>query len=95
MVPDRLWLDRRLNATDVRIWCVLAFLARARDHTDATDAAIGDQVGLSARTVRDSLRRLESCGFVGRDRQGEARIITLRPEGDGNPVPELGLRVFG
>ena len=32
MVPDRLWLDPRLKANDVRVWCALCFTARGRDH---------------------------------------------------------------
>ncbi len=95
MVPDRLWIDRRLGGSDLKVWCALCFLCRGRDFTDATDDAIAHQLGLSPRTVRDSLRRLETAGFLSRDRQGEARRITLRPEGDGRPIPELGLKVFG
>jgi predicted transcriptional regulator of viral defense system len=95
MVPDRLWLDPRLKANDVRVWCALCFTARGRDHTDATDQGLAAMMGMSERTIRDSLMRLEACGFVERTRRGERRAITLRPEGDGRALPELELRVIG
>jgi DNA-binding GntR family transcriptional regulator len=52
-------------------------------------------MGMSGRTIRDSLMRLEACGFVERTRRGERRAITFRPEGDGRALPELELRVIG
>lgn len=93
MVPDRLWLDRRLRGSDLKVWCALLFLARGRDYTDATDDAIASQLGISPRTVRDSLYRLERASFIERQRNGENRHTYLRPEGDGEPVPRMALRV--
>ena len=52
-------------------------------------------LGVSERTIRDSLMRLEECKFVERTRRGERRAITFRPEGDGRALPELELRVIG
>lgn len=95
MVPDRLWLDPRLQASDVRLWCALNFTARGREFSDATDAALAEMMGLSPQTVRRSLLRLEECRFIERSRQGEGREITLRPEGDGGSVPEMEFRVVG
>ena len=95
MVPDRMTFDDRLKSHEIRLWCVLNFTARGRDHTDATDAALAGMMKLSERTVRESLARLEECRFIERRRQGEGRMITLRPGGDGRAVPELELRVIG
>lgn len=95
MVPDRLWASERIQATDVRLWCALSFLARGRGYCEATDATLAAKIRLSEQTVRRSLLRLEECRFIERSRQGEGRIITLRPDGDGEPVPELAFRVIG
>lgn len=95
MVPDRLWMDSRLHAADVRLWCVLSFNARGRDHTEATDAALAELVQLSERSVRDSLSRLQAAGFIDRQGRGRSRTITLHPEGDGTPVRGMALRVVG
>ena len=95
MVPDRMTFDDRLKSHEIRLWCVLNFTARGRDHTDTTDAALAGMMKLSERTIQESLARLEECRFIERARRGEARVITLRPEGDGRAVPGLGLRVIG
>ena len=95
MVPDRLWLDPRLQANDVRLWCALTFTARGRDHTGVSDQGLAAMMGWSPQTVRRSLLRLEECRFIERARQGEGRMITLRPGGDGRAVPKLELRVIG
>ena len=95
MVPDALWLDSRLKANDIRLWCAMSFTARTRDHTEATDATLAEMLGSSPRTIRDSLARLEYTRFITRRRDGEVRVITLNPEGDGQMVPELQLRVVG
>jgi len=95
MVPDRMTFDDRLKSHEIRLWCVLCFAARGRDHTDVTDAALAAMMGMSERTVRESLARLEECRFIERARRGEGRVITLRPGGDGRAVPRLELRVIG
>ncbi len=95
MVPDRLWMDRRLTGSDVRLWCVLAFHARDRGYSDATDATLAEQVGVSPRSIRDGLGRLQDCQFLARHGRGSTRTITLRPEGDGTPIPGLVLKVVG
>jgi hypothetical protein len=95
MVPDRLTFDERLESHEIRLWCVLCFTARGRDHTDVTDAALAAMTKLSERTVQESLAGLEQCRFIERARRGEGRVITLRPGGDGRAAPELGLRVIG
>ncbi len=95
MVPDALWLDSRLKANDIRLWCALSFTARGRDHTEATDGALARQIQLSERSIRDSLYRLEECRFIDRKREGEGRVIHLHPRGDGATVSGLELKVIG
>ncbi len=95
MVPDRLHLDHRLAHVDVRTWCILAFTARGRDHTEATDGALAAMMGISQQSVRRSLLRLEGCRFIDRKREGEGRVIRLHPGGDGATVPGLEFRVIG
>ncbi len=93
MVPDRMTFDERLERGDIHVWCVLAFFARDRDHTEVTDAMLADKARVSERTIRDGLARLERSGFISRRREGMVRIITLMPDGDGQPIPEFSLRV--
>lgn len=95
MVPDRLWLDDRLQGADVHLWCALNFTARGRETTDASNSALAELVGLSERSVCDSLARLQAAGFIARTGRGRSRSITLHPEGDGSEVAAFGLRVFG
>ena len=66
MVPDRMTFDNRLKSHEIRLWCVLNFTARGRDHTDTTDAALAEMMKLSERTVQESLARLEECRFIER-----------------------------
>ena len=96
MIADRLWKDRNIAGTDLKVWCALEFIARGRGYLVATDEAIAEECGISPRTVRDSLQRLERAGFLRRDRdESGGRRITLRPDGpDGMPAaPEF--RVIG
>lgn len=94
MVPDRLWADARLDHLDVRLWCVLAFIARGRDQCDPTDATLASKLRISDRTVRRSLDRLHQAGYIERQRVGESRVITLKPTGDGEEITEFNLRVM-
>ena len=94
MTPDRMIFDDRLERGDYHVWCVLAFFARGRDHTDATDAMLATGARVSERTIRDALARMESCQYISRRREGLVRIITLMPEGDGQAIPEFTLRVM-
>src|SRR3954452_2950421 len=91
MVPDRMTFDDRLESHDVRLWCIMLFLARGRDTCDATDATLAEKLGANERTIRRSLVRLEKCQFISRKRQGERRIIALNPEGDGWVATEFTL----
>src|SRR5688572_614830 len=49
MIPDRMLLDHRLQAIDVRLWGILLFVARGRPELDSTDAALADKLGTSDR----------------------------------------------
>ena len=93
MVPDRMTFDDRLESHDVRLWCIMLFLARGRDTCDATDVTLAEKLGANERTIRRALVRLESCQFITRRREGERRIITLNPQGDGQLIPEFTLRI--
>lgn len=95
MIPDRMTFDERLDPGDVRVWACLAFLARfpTRSETTATDHAIAEKLRVSPQTIRRALLRLEQAGYIARGRDGQSRVITLQPNGDGRPVAELGLRL--
>ena len=49
-----------MGAADVHLWCALCFVTRGRAAAEATDAVLAELVGLSERTVRDSLARLQA-----------------------------------
>jgi DNA-binding MarR family transcriptional regulator len=93
MVPDRLWLDKTLQPIDIKLWCCLCFLARERGECSPTDATLAEKMEASQQTVRRCLHRLEAAQFIGRAMDGRTRIISLRPEGDRQPLPEYSLRV--
>jgi predicted transcriptional regulator of viral defense system len=98
MVPDQMWRKdprtgrRQTSGADLEVWCALCFLARERGFVDSTDEAIADECGIAARTVRDSLARLERRGFLERSKgeDGRRRLV-LRPEGQGGEPYPLGV----
>jgi hypothetical protein len=93
MIPDRLWTHPDLQLFDLKLWCVLQFLARGRGCCDPTDAVLAAKSGASQQTVRRSLQRLETAEFVTRTMESRTRVITLKPEGDGQPIEEFVLRL--
>ncbi len=66
MVADVMWADARVKDFDIRLWCVLGFYARGRDHCDPTDASIATTMGVSVATVKRGLQRLETTGYIER-----------------------------
>jgi hypothetical protein len=93
MVPDRLWTHQDLQLFDIKLWCALQFLARSRGYCEPTDATLAEKTDASQQTVRRSLQRLEAAEFIARTMDGRTRVITLKPEGDGQPVAEFELRI--
>lgn len=96
MIADRLWKDRNIAGTDLKVWCALEFISRGRGYLVATDEAIASECAISSRTVRDSLLRLERAGFLdrGRDESG-GRRITLMPDGPEGMPASPDFRVIG
>lgn len=93
MIPDRMWLHPDIKDFDLRLWCGLLFLARGRGVCVATDTVLAEKIGCSAQTVQRGLTRLERAKFIVREMDGRERVLRLRPEGDGVPMPEFDLRV--
>ncbi len=93
MIPDRLWLNSGIKDFDLRLWCCLWFHARDRGHCFETDAQIAETMGVSIKTVQRGLRNLERGEFLTREMVGRERRLNLRPEGDGQPIPEFALRL--
>lgn len=89
MIPDRLWMNRRLQPFDLRLWCALHHLARGRGWCEATDADLAKQTGASEQTVRRGLARLGREQFISRSMDGRSRIIALNPAGNGEPMPAV------
>ena len=95
MIPDRMTFDDRLDPGDMRVWACLAFMARfpTRATLVATDQAIAAKLRTSPQTLRRSLQRLDQAGYITRTREGQTRLLTLNPGGDGTLVAEFSLRV--
>jgi CTP-dependent riboflavin kinase len=93
MVPDRLWLHEGIKPFDIRLWCALTFFARDREWCDPTDAVLAEKLSVSVQTVQRGLKNLEAAQFVGREMRGRERFLTLRPEGNGEPIAEYTLRL--
>jgi DNA-binding Lrp family transcriptional regulator len=90
MVPDTMIFDtRRIQAQDVRLWCVLAYNARFRGSCDSTDRQLADKLGVSVPSVQRSLLRLTKAGYIDRIPAEQGRRITLNPEGDGAAMPPI------
>lgn len=77
MVPDAMWTDDELNDFDIRLWCVLGFYSRGRDHCEPTDKSIAAMMKVSPATVKRGLGRLERAGWIERrhDDQGDRSIF--------------------
>lgn len=64
-IPARLYLDRSLNGTDRDVYGVIGICLRSRAGSiEVSQPEIGEFLGLSARQVRRSLRRLVAAGAI-------------------------------
>jgi len=96
MLSDRILYDERLDATDVRLWGIMAHVARHRDRCGSTDDSLALKLGKSPQTVRRSLLRLERCGYITRGKGHDGgRLIELWPEGDHAEIAPLTIQVVG
>lgn len=87
MVPNALFTDPTLELQDIKTWCYLCLYARGRGLCDPTDAKMAEDMNVIDRTVKRSLTRLESAGFIRRERKGPKRTIILIPEGKADASP--------
>jgi DNA-binding MarR family transcriptional regulator len=95
MIPDQLWQSPGVEPVDLKVWCVLWFHARGREHTNSTDAALAETAGCGEATIRRAIARLERAGFLYRERTGPTREIYLCPRGRDDQATTFGLRVVG
>ncbi len=84
MVPDVMWANAGVKDFDIRLWCVLNFYARGRDHCDPTDSSVAGTMGVSVATVKRGLQRLESGGWIERrhDTDGNRAIFFTTQDSD-------------
>ncbi len=66
----------------------LRLLDYLRQHDEANVTAIAEALDLNQSTVSQNLLRLESCGFVEREKDGKQRIYRIN-EDTINPLLEL------
>ncbi len=87
MVADVMVHDSRLKDFDIRLWCILGWYARGRDHCEPTDASIAGTMGVSVATVQRGLMRLETAGFLERrhDFDGNRSIFLTTQDSDQTP----------
>ncbi len=94
MIPDAMWADERVKDYDIRLWCVLGWYARGRDHCDPTDASIATTMGVSIATVKRGLLRLESAGWINRDHDAAGARTIFFSTKDSDATPKVfALRV--
>jgi hypothetical protein len=91
--PHSLVADPRLSPTDVRVASALMFWTRGKDHCWPSDRSIGARVGRAPGTVQRSLRRLESAGWIRRERTdanrtGRLIVLAWRRAG-AQPLPPM------
>jgi DNA-binding MarR family transcriptional regulator len=86
MLPDVMLFDPEVKDTDLRTWAVLCFFARSCMHTSATNASLAEAMGVSLATLKRSLARLESAGFIYAEHTGPERTLFLVPRGKGEAV---------
>jgi DNA-binding IclR family transcriptional regulator len=80
MVPDALWQHPDLELIDLKVWCALSLHARDQAETTTTNASLARTVGASGRTVKRSLSRLASTGFVRPEGETSKRVLHLCPD---------------
>jgi hypothetical protein len=94
MVPDVMWADQGVKDFDIRLWCVLNFYARGRDHCEPTDASIAATMGVGIATVKRGLMRLEVAGYIARNHDDQDnRSISLSTKEPGHTPQVFKLRV--
>ncbi len=86
MVPDKLWMHADLEMIDTHVWMALLFYARDRLECTPTNRGLAEMIKVSIRSVKYSLARLQSAGFIEIESRGPYRTIRLHPEGNGEPV---------
>src|SRR5688572_29720798 len=84
MVPDVMWANASVKDFDIRLWCVLNFYARGRDHCEPTDLSVAETMGVSVATVKRGLQRLEAGGWIERrhDTDGNRTIFFTTQDSD-------------
>ncbi len=87
MVADVMVHDSRLKDFDIRLWCILGWYARGRDHCEPTDASIAATMRVSTATVKRGLMRLEEAGFIERrhDDDDDRSIFLTTKDSDTTP----------
>lgn len=82
MLPLSMLRDiRRIEPIDLRVWGFLLHDARFRGHCEFTDAELAGMCGVSQQTVRRSLLRLTTAGYIDRV-GGRCRKILLNARGE-------------
>lgn len=69
-VPRTVVSDKSMTSSDVRVLAVLLDLMSSANCVDDGLEELARQTGLSERTVRDSLTRLEQRGFLTKEQRG-------------------------
>lgn len=77
-VPRDIVSDKSMNSSDVRVFAVLLDLKDQSNSVIDGQAVLARHTGLSDRTVRECLTRLEQRGFITRLQRGPyTGLITI------------------
>ena len=71
IIPDGLWQDPDLRGSLV-VWCALAYFARSGGTCHPSQAQLEDETGMSIRSIREHIKKLEVAGWIEVIRSNEA-----------------------
>ncbi|PGD91922.1 helix-turn-helix domain-containing protein [Bacillus wiedmannii] len=88
--PSMLFRNRYLTSSERLVLIELFYWFQSRNERQLHQPTICENVGLSDKTVRESLKGLESKGFISSKRTGKVNVYTLL-DFSTNPIIVLGI----
>lgn len=80
MVPDALWQHADATPLDIKVWCALLLHAKESAHIASSNASLAESAQISVPTLKRSLARLATTGFVRVEGETIRRVIHLCPD---------------
>ena len=80
MVPDALWQHADATPLDIKVWCALLLHAKDQERIASSNASLAQSASISVPTLKRSLSRLATTGFVRMEGTTNRRVIHLCPD---------------